>query len=725
MNDDALSSSESSPKGQAPAKRFPTVGIGSSAGGVHALQQFFESLPDQVDAAFVVVVHLDPAHQSELPAILAARTRMPVAQVSGRVPLEPRRVYVIPPNRQLFVTDQHLAIAEFEEPRWRRAPIDLFFRSLAAQRGDDFAIIFSGAGSDGALGIKAVKEAGGIILVQDPDEAEYGSMPRSAIATGFADFVLPVREIAARLPELIANRDRIATEPEEEADVDALKRILSHLRIRTGHDFLNYRKSTVRRRIARRMQVRRAATMTDYLSILRDSGEEAQALLADLLISVTTFFRDSEAFDRLASLVMPHVFENKGAADAVRVWVPGCATGEEAYSIAILLLEEAGRHDVRCEIQVFASDLDDAALTAGREGRYPLAIEADMTEERVKRFFTREADHYRVSHDLRDVVLFAKHSLLKDPPFSRVDLVSCRNVLIYLERELQQQVCATLHFALNPSGYLFLGASESADSPVGMFRALDREARIYQRMPASSDGGLRARIGSATLGLEPHPARAQSPFRPALDTAIHREALERLAPPSVLVDETFRVANLSETAGRYLQPSAGPLVNDIAELVREELRTDLRAVLHTAFSRNETSLSGPIGVRFNGAQHRVYLQARPVGDAKGKRSALVFFLEGELLGDGSNELSQIEARAPDARVQQLLQELQFTRSAAAHVARGIRGRQRGVARRQRGVAVDQRGVSVDRRGARNQQGGAAVDQRGIADRQQRAEGEAG
>ena len=277
-------------------KRFPTVGIGTSAGGVHALQMFFESLPEDVDAAFVVVVHLDPSHQSELSSILATRTRMPVAQVSSRVRLEPRHVYVIPPNRQLLATDHHLATAEFDEPRWQRAPIDLFFRSLAAQRGDDFAIILSGAGSDGSVGIKAVKEAAGIILVQDPDEAEYGSMPRSAVATGLADFILPVREIAARLPELIRNRQGLPSDIVNESDGEAMQGVLSHLRVRSGHDFSSYKKSTVRRRIARRMQVQRAATMADYLVALRENPQEAQALFADLLISVTTFFRDTSAF---------------------------------------------------------------------------------------------------------------------------------------------------------------------------------------------------------------------------------------------------------------------------------------------------------------------------------------------------------------------------------------------------------------------------------------------
>jgi two-component system, chemotaxis family, CheB/CheR fusion protein len=569
---------------------------------------------------------------------------------------------LFPPTASSWSQDQHLALAEFDEPRWQRAPIDLFFRSLAAQRGDDFAIVFSGAGSDGSVGIKAVKEAGGIILVQDPDEAEYGSMLRSAIATGLADFVLPVREIAGRLPELIRTRRNPPSDALNETDGQAMQRILSHLRIRSGHDFSSYKKSTVRRRIARRMQLQRADTMTEYLSIVREKGQEAQALFADLLISVTTFFRDPPAFEKLASTVIPRLFEDKGAADKIRVWVPGCATGEEAYSIAMLLLEEANRREVRIEMQVFASDLDDGALAAARDGRYPVAIEADMTEERLKRFFNREGDRFRVTRELRDIVLFSKHSLLKDPPFSRVDLISCRNVLIYLDRELQQQVCSTFHFALQQSGYLFLGSSESADNPVGMFRAVDREARIFQRMPLPADIFIAPRVGPRTPG-EASPIPAPVSFRLPSEARIHREALERLAPPSIVVDESHRVVHLSEQAGRYLQISGGTLTNDITELAREELRFDIRAALHRVFTRNEASLSGPIGVRFNGAVRRVYLQSRPIASEPNPgRSAIVFFFEGETLGDASLASTNIEEQAPGEQIHQLQQELQFTQS---------------------------------------------------------------
>ena len=655
--DDATSNGGGGPRTS--PKSFATVGIGASAGGVRALQEFFESLPEDVDAAFVVVIHLDPSHQSELANILAARTWMQVSQVTDRVPLEPGRVYVISPNRQLVIADGCLAVGEFDEPRWKRAPIDIFFRSLASRQGDNFAVILSGAGSDGSVGIMAMKEAGGIILVQDPREAEYDSMARSAIATGLADFVLPVRAIAARLPELIRARASLpSSDAPEEADDEARRQILSHLRDVTGHDFSAYKLPTIRRRIARRMQVQRAATIADYLAVLRESGVEAQALFRDLLISVTMFFRDPAAFARLAETVIPALFEDKGASNGIRVWVPGCATGEEAYSIAILLLEEAARRKVRADMQIVASDLDAAALAVGREGRYPLPIEADVSDDRLRRFFTREGDHYRVTRELRGAVLFARHSLLRDPPFSRIDLISCRNVLIYLDRELQQQICATFHFASRPAGYLFVGSSENADSPIGLFGVIDRASRIYQRRDAVADPKIATRVGSLSFALDPAPSKAL-PFRSTNDAGIHLQALEGLAPPSVIVDGSNRIVHLSESAGRYLQSPGGAPTNDALQMVREELRFELRSALHQALALGEKSLGQPVAVRFNGTATWVYLQARPIRDAPtGTPLAIVFFIEGGTVADG---VAAQEA-APTEQVRRLEQELVFIQS---------------------------------------------------------------
>jgi two-component system CheB/CheR fusion protein len=360
------------------------VAIGASAGGVHALQSFFGALPDRTGAAFVVVVHLDPQHRSEMAAIIAMRTRMPVVQVDTRDRLQADHVYVIPPDRRLQVVDHEVSALQFDEPRGHRSPIDLFFRSLAEQLGEGFAVILSGAGSDGAIGVRAVKEAGGIILVQEPNEAEYSSMPRSAIAAGVADFVLPVRELAKRLVDLIHIKEGASPPGIRNFDEEVLRQIIAHLRVRTGHDFSKYKRSTVLRRIARRMQVTRADDLTEYHNVIRDNAEEAQALLGDLLISVTTFFRDSEAFEAVAKAAIPALFKDKVSDETIRVWVSGCATGEEAYSLAILLLEEASRHRIRPPVQVFGSDLDARALATAREGRFPVAIETDVSEERLR-----------------------------------------------------------------------------------------------------------------------------------------------------------------------------------------------------------------------------------------------------------------------------------------------------------------------------------------------------
>jgi two-component system CheB/CheR fusion protein len=486
-------------------------------------------------------------------------------------------------------------------------------------------------------------------------------MPHSAIATGVADFVMPVRDLAKQLFDLIHGKANISTAAIGNFDEDLLRNILSQLRVRTGHDFSKYKRSTVLRRIARRMQVTQSAGLKDYAQALRDNAEEAQALLGDLLISVTTFFRDGDAFEALAQHVLPELFKGRKPEDTIRVWVSGCATGEEAYAFAMLLSEEAARHPARPSVQVFGSDLDARALALGRDGRYPLAIEADVNEERLRRFFTREGDHYRVRQELRDMVLFAVHDLLKDPPFSHVDLISCRNLLIYLDRDLQEQVCSTFHYALNPDGYVFLGSSESLDIPPGLFRCIDRTARIYQSTAAAGD---KPRLLPRLLG----PVRIREPVLPLARTvsptvalgeaAMHRRAIEQIAPPSILVDETHRLIHLSEHAGRFLLPSGGPLSGDAVDLARPELRFELRSALNRVFEMHESTLSLPILVRFNGTPHRVHLLVKPVQDDVGTqtRNAIVIFIEGEAVDES---LLEVDGQASVETVRRLTQELEL------------------------------------------------------------------
>ncbi|APG89503.1 chemotaxis protein CheB [Sinorhizobium americanum] len=645
----------------------PIVGIGASAGGVKALQTFFDNMSPDTGAAFVVIIHLDPRARSELANILASRTRMPVTQVEDTAKLEDNHVYVIAPNRRLQIADGTIAALEFEETRAARAPIDFFFRSLAEHSGTGFAVILTGAGADGAIGVKAIKEAGGIVLVQDPNEAEYASMPRNAIATEVADFVLPVPELSERLIELLASRDALPSHPIRSGDEDLLARILAHVRVRTGHDFSQYKRATILRRIGRRAQVTRKETLADYYAYMRENPEEAQALFSDFLISVTTFFRDQAAFQSLAENVIPQLFDGKEAGDSIRVWVPGCATGEETYTIGILLLEEAARRDLAPEIQVFGSDLDAGALAIAREGRFPSTVESDLSEERLRRFFQREGDHYRVRRELRDVVLFASHSLLRDPPFSHLDMISCRNLLIYLDRQLQQQACSTFHYALNPGGFLFLGSSESADHPTGLFRTIDREARIYRSVLGTGD---RRPVLPVLLGPHHGVERTRVVARPpsaagsVSDAALHRQMLEKIAPPSMVVDESHRAVHLSENAGRFLQPSGGPVSTDATDLVREEFRFDLRAALHRAFERNEATLSMPILAHLDGQPHRVYLQVKPVLQGTDPtRHALVLFIEGDVLDPSEDAVESSNGRVPtNQAVRQLQEELQLAQN---------------------------------------------------------------
>ncbi|MBE7557033.1 MAG: hypothetical protein HS126_38835 [Anaerolineales bacterium] len=436
--------------------RLIVAGIGASAGGIEALQAFFEALPENLGVAFVVVVHLSPEHQSHLAKILGTCTAMPVEQVQGIVPMEADHIYVIPPDQQLEIRGSQIGALPFKDPRGQRTPIDIFFRSLAQEYGDGFGVILSGSGSDGAVGIKAIKEGGGLILVQDPQEAAYASMPNAAIATGAVDVVLPVRELATRLADLARLKRRIHHRLGAESpavldgdDEQVLARILAHLHTRTSHDFSKYKRATVLRRLGRRMQLNRKETLGDYLAFLRQNVEEARLLFHDLLISVTTFFRDPAAFEALQEKVVARLFEAKAGDGRIRVWVPACATGEEAYSVAILLLEEAERRGVWPPLQIFASDLDEGALATAREGRYPAAIEADVSPERLQRFFVKDGDHYRVAKEVRDCVLFTPHSVLRDPPFSRLNLISCRNLLIYLGRETRSRslTCSTTRSA--------------------------------------------------------------------------------------------------------------------------------------------------------------------------------------------------------------------------------------------------------------------------------------
>jgi two-component system CheB/CheR fusion protein len=514
--------------------------------------------------------------------------------------------------------------------------------------------------------MKAIKEHGGVLMAQSPEEAEYDTMPRSAIATGLVDFVLPAAALAAKLLEL-RQHDRPARLPASQETLpqreeDALHQILTQVQAHTGHDFRSYKPATVLRRIARRMRVVQVETLAAYLGVLRAHPPEAQALLKDLLISVTMFFRDAEAFAALQEQVLPGLVADKPPGEALRVWVPGCATGEEAYSLAILLLEQADTLPAPPPLQLFASDLDEEALTYARAGLYPGAIAADLSDERLQRFFVPEGAFYRVTKALRDTILFVPHNLLKDPPFARLDLLSCRNLLIYLQRDLQEQVAALFHYALRPEGALFLGNAESLDGVTALFRAVDTPHRLYRPVPFPAHGPARLPTLPLLGRLLPARPRPVSPQQAASDAQRHRQALETHAPPSLLVDAEANIVHVSETANRYLQfPSGSPSPN-LYRAALPELRLELRTALYRALEKGEATLSAPIPVEMRGTRRLVQLYVTPTTRAPAPPMALVVFAEAGLPASALPPADAPDDRGADPRLRPLEEELEAVKA---------------------------------------------------------------
>ncbi|KWT96982.1 MULTISPECIES: CheR family methyltransferase [unclassified Variovorax] len=670
----------------------PLVGLGGSAGAIPALQVFLQSVPPESGLAFVVVLHLAAERESILAEILQRATPMRVMQVQTTSKVLPNTVYVIPPGKAIKSANGYLRLTDLQTQPGRRMAVDYFFRALADTHGPhSAAIVLSGGDGDGAIGIKRIKERGGLTIAQDPDEAEHGSMPNAAIATGMVDWVLPVSQMAARLLDYYKIEKTLRLPPEEgaqpasEAPADAdeaiLREILSFLRARTGRDFSYYKRATIVRRIGRRMQVNGVGDLPAYLNCLRTRSGEAGALLQDLLISVTNFFRDAECFDAL----VPHLaelFAGKGPNDTVRVWVTACATGEEAYSIAMLLAEHARTLDVSPTIQVFGSDLDENAVQAARDGIYPAAIEADVSPERLRRFFVKEHGSYRVRRELRETVLFATHDLLKDSPFSRLDLVSCRNLLIYLDPQAQSRVFDVLHFALLPRGRLFLGTSESVEEGSRYFTVLDKKHRIYAQRPVPRTGvPVQSGPSSLALAVDVRHAVAEAPViagrvfdqqqnliaerrgnAPATRGSswgeLHLKLLEHLGPPSVLVDAEHDIVHLSASAAQLLQHAAGEPTRNLLRLVPSALRIELRTALHRATHGGESVETPRLQVPLGGETRALTMRVVPVKDGRHEMTLVLFDIE--VPGAAASAVPEAQAHSP--LVAQLDQELDRMRA---------------------------------------------------------------
>ncbi|MBC7683547.1 MAG: PAS domain-containing protein [Ferruginibacter sp.] len=616
---------------------FPIVGIGASAGGLAAFEAFFSGMPADRDPgmAFVLVQHLAPDHSSILTSLVQRNTRMQVREVQDGMVVQVNCVYIIPPNRDMAFLNGSLHLLEPTAPRGHRLPIDYLFRSLAQdQRERAIGIVLSGTGSDGTLGVRSIKGEGGMVMVQNPASAEFDGMPRSTLATGLVDFELPPAEMPAQLMANVAHafgrppNVGSGTTPRAES---ALKKIFILLRTQTGHDFSQYKPNTIYRRIERRMAVHQIATLDSYVKYLQHSPVEVDALFHDLLIGVTNFFRDPEAFARLEKHMLPQLLANKPAGAVVRVWSAGCSTGEEAYSLAILLQERLDVLQLSHKVQVFATDLDSRAIATARAGLYPASIAADVTPERLARFFTAEPDGkaYRVHKGIRDMLVFSEHDLVKDPPFSKLDLISCRNLLIYMGAELQKKVLALFHYALLPDGMLFLGNSETVGELADMFAVVDRKFKAYQRKE-DFQGAQRAALGrflpplaNREVALPPAIEKIAPPPKLSLRTLTEQTLLQYVATAGILVNGQGDILYLHGRSGMFLEPAPGEAgINNIVKMAREGLRRELATALHKATASKAPVQALHLRVKTNGHFSLVNLSVCPVATGAAMESPL-------------------------------------------------------------------------------------------------------
>jgi two-component system CheB/CheR fusion protein len=618
----------SSPQGAnplAPSSGLPftVVGLGASAGGLAALSRLLEAMPAAPGMAFVVVMHLSPKHESSVAEILQKSTRMDVVRLSKATAIQRNTVYVLPPTHSVQMYDGHLSLGELEKDRGRHVVIDLFFRTLAqAHKERAVAVVLSGTGADGSAGIAEVKEQGGIVIAQAPEDAEFDGMPVSAISTGKVDIILPVSEMAQRLLDIWNNAQKIELpDPAEtglqvlpptspEAAEKALREIMLILQARTGHDFKHYKRATVLRRIERRLQVNGLPHLPAYQRYLDTNPAETALLLGDMLIGVTNFFRDRDAFEAVERTVIPDLFAEHLRDEQLRVWVPGCSSGEEAYSLLMLIHQEMLTTEHTRPVQVFASDIDEHAIATGREGKYPESVVTDIPPTLLRRFMTKEGNGYRVTKLLRDGLLFAQHNILRDPPFSRLDVVSCRNLLIYLDREVQKDILQMFHFALRPGGYLFLGSSETADATSRLFSVVDKKHRIYRAN--STVRAVRALPRFPLGGVEHRPVEAPPPVKLVLGIGeLHQQLLEDYAPPSLIVRPDGEILH-SSRAEHYLRYATGVPTQLLSALALPELRPALRTTLFQAAQSQETVQAPAVALVRDGRHYTVVITVRPL-----------------------------------------------------------------------------------------------------------------
>ncbi|WNM56668.1 chemotaxis protein CheB [Candidatus Nitrospira allomarina] len=650
----------------APSNAFPIVGIGASAGGLEALCRFFSTLPDNSGMGFVVIQHLAPDRESLMPELLARKTSLPIHVAADETLVEPNHIYIIPPNTQLSIDGGFLRVDRPSQIHGFRTPVDKFFKSLAEDQGP-FAIgvILSGAGSDGAVGLRFVKEHGGLTIAQSTETAQFSGMPTSAILTGLIDYILPVEAIAEALilyaKYLYDLRDGKGLETLRAEALTHLEVICSHLYRRTGHDFHGYKRNTMGRRVQRRMQILHITSPAQYVRRLREDPEEVDALFKELLIGVTQFFRDPEAFAFFSDTIIPKIVKSKHNNETIRIWIPGCSTGEEVYSLAILFYEYLHREHLNIPLQIFGTDIDERALDIARRGQYPESIQEDVLPDRLSLFFEQDGSCYRVAKVIREVCIFSFHNLVGNPPFSRMDVISCRNLLIYMEPTLQNQMFAVFHYSLNPEGYLFLGASEQAEDQTRFFRPVNKRFRVFQpkeimrrTFPKFPIQGPRGTMPTPKPAFFP---QIQDPFIHTFDQLVREE----YGPPGVLIDKECQVQYVSGRTGTYLQLPSGSVNVNLINMVMPDLRMPLRSGILKAVKTGKEVVLPNIQLTVNDDMQSVDIIVRPLFHAKQSSDLLmVVFREKGLIRKPSKD-SKKYSKGEHRTIKELEQEIDSTR----------------------------------------------------------------
>ena len=611
-----------------PAEAFPVVGIGASAGGLEALEQFLSGVPPDSGMAYVVVQHLDPTHKGMMPELLQRATPLPVVQAKDRLKVRPDHVYVLPPNRDMSILRGALYLFEPVAPRGKRLPIDFFLLSLAEDRRQQaIGVLLSGMGSDGSAGLRAIKENAGLALVQDPAAAAFPSMPQSGIDTGMVDIVAPADE----LPERIIARLKQGPTAAESGHVadgqlrSGLEKVLILLRAHNGQDFSHYKKAALYRRIERRMGIHQIARLADYVRLLQENPQELDLLFKEFLIGVTSFFRDPVAWDSLRDIVFPGIFARSPAGRALRAWVPACSTGEEAYSLAITFKEALERHRPagRYSLQIFGTDLAHDAIDHARQGHYPASIAADVSADRLARFFIATDDGYQVGKEVRAMVIFAPQNMAQDPPFTKLDLLSCRNVLIYFASELQKRLLVLFHYSLSKGGVLFLGNSETVGSDSDLFEPIDAKMRIYRRRdisPDSLDVDFPTRFRTLPGTASELPA---TPPAVNLQTLADLLLLRQFGPAAVLVNNRGDIIYVNGRTGRYLEPAAGKANWNVYAMARNGLRQALGSALQQVVSDLGRVECNDVSVEDDGKTRGIDLTVQYIEDPEPLRGMIM------------------------------------------------------------------------------------------------------